>query len=152
MLSILLKTRYCGINHILSTLSIWNMQSERQRHPFLQVPTPFSLRCIFPKSICSEKHRERKERREGRERHTDWVKEGGGRGSKGKKAKCDASNAEKCAPLASQAAFQSPCSTPRFFGTSQISIFFTHHLNYNCLWKVFICFSDVFLQKKAFRS
>lgn len=59
----------------------------------------------------------------------------------------DASHAQNCVPLATWAAFQSFCSTQRFLGTSQspqcFSIFLTHNLNYNCLWKVFICFSNV---------
>lgn len=110
-LSILLKTRYCGINCVLA---FPRDVIRKSKTPILVGPTPSCLWDTNPRrSICTGRNAGRGNGRES-DRHVDRVKEGRSQGKQGKERKWDVSHA-----ISSVNTLQSICSPHRFLGISR---------------------------------
>lgn len=149
-LSILLKTRYCGINCILA---FPRDEIRKSKTPILVGPTPSCLwDTNLRRSVCTGKSAGKGNGRES-DRHADWVKEGRSQGRQGKERKWDVSHA-----ISSMNTFQSVCSTQRFLGLSrspQIMFFpsFSPTASTTIAFERYSSASEIlFLQKKAFGS
>lgn len=133
------------------------MQLERDRHPFLWVPKTSYLWSVDLRTpICTEKTGKEGQGKKVTDTRIRWRKGEAGKNKGGKeKKKNDVNSTESYTFLVTWAIFQSSWSTLWFLGTGQnpqvsfFSIIFTHNLNYNCLWKVFICFSNVVLTERS---